>query len=166
VPGADVRSEYDASWSRDGRRVAYVPYFESYSLVIANADHTSIRVLDGALASQAYGTGDGPQYGDALLSPAGDRAAFNVTSGPFYLPSGKNAPRRYQLCVVDVASGAVTTLYRPEGFDTVDPVEFSADGTRLLFRRSNDTTTSFWSVDVDGSNARQLLANAEDADWR
>ena len=166
VPDADARSEFDASWSKDARRVAYVPYLRSYSLVVANADGSPIRVLDGALASAANGPGDGPQYGGAVLSPAGDRAAFNVTSGPFYLPSGENAPRRYELGIVDVASGAVTTVYRPDGFDRVDPLKFSADGTRLLFRRSNDTTSSFWSVDVDGSNARQLIASAEDADWR
>jgi Tol biopolymer transport system component len=163
VPDEDVRSEYDASWSTDGRRIAYVPYLESYSLVVANADGSPIRVLDGARASAAYGPGDGPQYGGAVLSPDGDRAAFNVTSGPLYLTSGENAPRRYELGLVDVASGGVTTLYRPEGFDRVDPIEFSADGTRLLFRRSSETTASIWSVDVDGSNARQLIADAQDA---
>jgi len=167
VPDADVRSEYNASWSKDARRVAYIPYRTSFSLVIANADHSPIRVLDGALAGNpAYGPGDGPEYGGAVLSPAGDRAAFNVTSGPSYLPTGGSASQRYELGVVDVASGAVTTRYRPDGFDRVDPVKFSADGTHLLFRRSNETTSSIWSVDVDGSNARQLIADAWDADWR
>ena len=163
-----LRSEYDASWSKDARRVAYVPYLTSFSLVVANADHSPIRVLDGALAgNDGYGPGAGPYYGGAVLSPAGDRAAFNVTPpGPLYLPSGGDAPRRYELGIVDVASGAVTTLYRPDGFDRVDPIEFSADGTRLLFRRSNETTFSIWSVNVDGSDARQLIADAWDADWR
>ncbi len=168
VPDADARSEANASWSKDARRVAYIPVLRPYSLVVANADGTPIRVLEGALAgNDGYGPGNGPHYGGAVLSPAGDRAAFNVTPpGPLFLPFGRNAALRYELGVVDVASGAMTTLYKPDGFDIVDPIEFSADGKRLLFRRSNDTTASFWSVDVDGSNARQLIANAEDADWR
>src|SRR6476660_1286743 len=73
----------------------------------------------GSTAAEAYGPGEGPQYGGAVLSSAGE-----------------NAQRRYELGVVDVASGVVKTLYRPDGFDTVDPIEFSADGKRLLFRRS------------------------------
>ena len=163
LPDADTRSEYDASWSQDGRRVAYVPYLESYSLIVANADGSPIHVLDGAAANQATGPGAGPQYGGAILSRAGDRAAFSVTSGALDLATGATA---HELGVVDVATGAVTTVYRPDGFDTVEPIEFSADGDRLLFRRSNAATDSVWSVNVDGSMARQILAGTREADWR
>src|SRR6476646_8076150 len=79
--------------------------------LVVNACYTEARrqrrhrVADaqGSTAAEAYGPGEGPQYGGAVLSSAGDRAAINVTGGPFYLPSGENAQRRYELGVVDVA---------------------------------------------------------------
>jgi Tol biopolymer transport system component len=167
VPDEDSRSEYGASWSRDAARVTFVPYLESYSLVIANADGSPIRVLDGVKATtRDFGPGEGPQYGLPVLSPAGDRVAFNVTSGPTYLSSGAEAPRGFELGVVDVSTGTVTMLLRVEGFEHLDPIEFSADGSRLLFQRTDDSSSSIWSVNVDGSNIRLVVADIGDADWR
>jgi Tol biopolymer transport system component len=88
------------------------------------------------------------------------------------------APRRSfvssgQLRVLDVATGTVTLLTESEGSESLSVFagagfEFSPDGDRILFSRTEEDGTganSLWSVNVDGSNLRRLVTGTAWGDW-
>jgi Tol biopolymer transport system component len=74
----------------------------------------------------------------------------------------------YELRVVDVTSGAVTTLASGSGVDHLGVIRFSPGGDRILFSRSdaNYVGTSLWSVNVDGSDAQLLVTGTGWGDWQ
>jgi dipeptidyl aminopeptidase/acylaminoacyl peptidase len=134
--------------SPDGSRVAYT---SSKSLVVAAADGSSgVEVLaDGATRPP-----------NLLWSPTGDRIAFT-------------SQRSRELRLVDVATGTVSLLIEPDGPAVLSVMagggfEFSPDGDRILFSRTEEDGTganSLWSVNVDGSNLRRLVAGTAWGDW-
>jgi len=162
LPSADPRSHFDGASSRDGARIAFIAYPASASLVIATTAGTELRVLAGAL-SLDNGVGPGAAYERPVLSPTGDRVAF-IWSPVRYETS--NASSTYELRVVDVASGTVTTLARASGTFPLTPLTFSPEGDRILFSREPNNVTSLWSVDADGSDARLLVPGSDSGDWQ
>jgi Tol biopolymer transport system component len=74
----------------------------------------------------------------------------------------------YELQVVDVASGTVTTLARETGAVVLGPVRFSPEGDRILYSTSdtNDAGGALWSVKVDGSNPQLLVTGTTWGDWQ
>lgn len=166
VQDEDTRSEYEARYSRDGARVAFIPYFESRSLVMAEADGTVLRVLAGAPA-EASGPPDGVYHHDPIWSPTADRVAFIWSDGFMFDQSVDPFPRTDELRVVDVASGAMTTLAHSRGLYSFDVIAFSPEGDRILFaRRDADDAMSLWSVRADGSDARLLVEGTNWGDWQ
>jgi Tol biopolymer transport system component len=164
VPEGDPRSHFDAAYSRDGARMAFVGDSDSVSLVIAKADGTTLRVLQGAKADPIYGlygpggVASGAMYDSPVVSPTGDRVAF-VWSPAVDAPDSSS-----ELRVVDVATGTVTTLSRGSGDR---PIRFSPEGDRVLFSRTDASgETSLWSVRVDGSDARLLVSGTDWGDWQ
>ena len=139
-----VPSEGSATYSPDGSRVAYNPILgfnanANGSLVVAAADGSHPREVSG---DWIYG-------GSHVWSPTGDRIAF--TSG-------------HELRMVDVATGTVTLLAETDG----SVIEFSPDGDRILFARTEDGgngVSSLWSVNADGSNPRRLVTGTAWGDW-
>ena len=163
LPSADPRSHFDSASSRDGARIAFIAYPASTSLVIATTAGTELRVLAGALTLD-NGGGPGAAYERPVLSPTGDRVAF-IWSPARYETS--NASSTYELRVVDVASGTVTTLARASGTFPLPPLTFSPEGDRILFSRTEpNNVTSLWSVDADGSDARLLVPGSDSGDWQ
>ena len=71
-----------------------------------------------------------------MLSPTGDRVAF-IWSPAFYDQTSDPSLSTYELRVVDVASGTVTTLASASGGDHLDAIRFSPEGDRILFSRSD-----------------------------
>jgi Tol biopolymer transport system component len=75
--------------------------------------------------------------------------------------------------VLDVATGTVTLLTESEGSESLSVFagagfEFSPDGDRILFSRTEEDGTganSLWSVNVDGSNLRRLVTGTAWGDW-
>jgi Tol biopolymer transport system component len=162
----DLRSHFTGEYSRDGSRGAFIAYPDSASLVIAKADGTVLRVLAGA-QSGSNGYGQGAAYQNPVVSPTGDRVAF-IWSPAFYDQPSDPASSIYELRVVDVASGTVTTLASASGGDHLGVTRFSPEGDRILFSRSdaNYVGTSLWSVNVDGSNAHLLVTGTGWGDWQ
>jgi Tol biopolymer transport system component len=146
LPWTDRYVGWPWRYSPDGSRVAY----SNGSLVVAAAD--------GSNAQEVFG--DSP--GSLVWSPAGDRIAFTSTS------RGSS-----QLRVLDVATGTATLLTEVHG-SNLSPVEargltrvidFSPQGDRILFLSSHLGATSLWSVDVNGSDLRRVVARAAWGDW-
>ena len=147
VPEADPRSHFDAAYSRDGSRMAFGES-DSSSVVVAKADGTVLRVIEG------------PTDGNAVLSGTGDRVAFTRSPAVYGPPSSS------ELRVVDVATGTVTTVSRVEDPDP-SPISFSPEGDRVLFSRTDTNgVTSLWSVRADGSDARLLVQGSDGGDWQ
>lgn len=164
VPAADPRSHLGAAWSRDGTRLAYIDYDTSQSLVIAKADGTKLRVLAGATNSD-NGPVNGPAYQSPIVSPTGNRVAF-IWSPVFYQTADPSSDS-YELRLVDVASGTVTTLATATGASPLKPVAFSPEGDRILFSKTETNgVASLWSVKVDGSDARLLVTGTDWGDWQ
>ena len=167
VPSGDPRSHRETSYSSDGARLAFIAYPDSELLVIANADRTELRVLPGAVIA-ASGEQQGPSYWSPVVSPAGDRVAFIWSPSSVADQTSDPSSSIYELRVVDVASGAVTTLARRTGVIPLYPIKFSPEGDRILFSGSDgtDVGASLWSVDIDGSDPQQLVTGTGWGDWQ
>jgi hypothetical protein len=67
-----------------------------------------------------------------------------------------------------VATGSVTLLTEGERGSRLWVIGFSPQGDRILFSRTEDRgagESSLWSVGVDGSDARLLVAGTSQGDW-
>jgi Tol biopolymer transport system component len=130
-----------AGWalSPDGSRVAYT--FRKSSFFVAAADGSALTgLVDGA----------SPNW-----SPTGDRIAFT-------------SQRSRELRLLDVATGTVTLVTETDGSDILSVLDFSSDGDRILFSRTEDQGTganSLWSVNVDGYDLRRLVTGTASGDW-
>ena len=153
LPWAD-QHEGEAWYSPDGSRVAYTTHTPLEGLVLHRGEHQGgsfvVAAADGSHAQEVFEA----RVWKAVWSPTGDRIAF----------TGNGT----ELRVVDVATGTVTSLVETDGSDTLSVLDFSPDGDRILFSRTEDQGTganSLWSVNVDGSNLRRLVAGTDVGDW-
>jgi Tol biopolymer transport system component len=100
---------------------------------------------------------------NAVWSPTGDRIAFDSVTGGGTTALGSAT----ELDVDDVASGTVTSLAGKGGADSFSVIEFSPEGDQILFSRTDaKNVSSLWSVQVDGSNPRLLVAGTDGGDWQ
>jgi Tol biopolymer transport system component len=147
LPADDPRSAWVSTYSPDGARVAYQTSWHT-PLVVAAADGSQAREL----VSRGMGN-------HAVWSPTDDLIAFDARTGGEILGAPKTALR-----VVDVASGAVTSLTASGASERV--LRFSPDGDRILFSRTDaNDVSSLWSVDADGSNPQRLVTGTDWGDW-
>jgi hypothetical protein len=74
-----------------------------------------------------------------------------------------------ELRVLDVATGSVTLLTEAERGSFLWVIGFSPEGDRILFSKTGSTEEagdgSLWSIGVDGSDARLLVAGTGWGDW-
>ena len=136
-----------ATYSPDGSLVAYST---NGSLTVARSDGSEPReVFDEG----SYGADWGHPW-----SATGDRIAF-ATSGR------GSAWWSAELRVVDVATGSVTLLTEGERGVSLHAIGFSPRGDRILFRKDEGRVDSLWSIGVDGSDARLVVAGAWQGEW-
>ena len=150
LPGVQVPLDGDAPtplpdhlnffgvYSPDGSRVAYIDHG---SLVVEDADGSDSQKAGGPL-----------EFWDLAWSPNGDLVAFEADGT--------------ELLVRDVATGAVTSLLDVTRSERLSVMEFSTDGDRILFTRSDADggRSSLWSIGADGSDLRRLVDGIDWAD--
>ena len=149
LPPEDPRSERDATYSLDGSRVAYID--GDGSLVVAAADGSDARSLME------------PWVQHLVWSPTADRIAF------IYSSQRNDRYNATELRVLDVATGEVASLTGPVGSDLIWNIEFSPEGDRILFSRTEDRgrgVSSVWSINADGSDPRRLVTGTDLGDWQ
>ena len=139
------------SVSRDGTRVAYVT--RDNELEVSAVDGSDRRRLFSGGSTQ-------PIHGWSLIwSPGGDRVAFALGEGSDYWST-------VDMSVVDVASGAITSLGDPRE-DQPALNGFSPDGDKILFATSTDADGILWSIAADGSEPPQRLVEGSHlGDWQ
>jgi Tol biopolymer transport system component len=73
-----------------------------------------------------------------------------------------------EILVRDLATGADTSLVDVTRSERVEVIEFSPDGDRILFTRSDADggPSPLWSIGADGSDLRRLLDAIVWADLR
>jgi Tol biopolymer transport system component len=144
----------DPSTSADGTLVAFA---SSGSLFLAPVDDlTAARLLV-----------DNRDIRAPLLSPAGDHIAVVTSRDQSFDQDGYLVSATSDLQVVDAASGLLTTLPSARDVGTIGALAFSPDGDRILFKRSGATSPmSLWSINTDGSDARELVPGADWGDWQ
>jgi Tol biopolymer transport system component len=146
LPSDDPRSEWNATYSPDGSRVAYTTHG---SLVVAAADGSHAREVVGRWVQHP------------VWSPSGDRIAFiysETVDGPYVT----------ELRVIDLATGTVTSLADMGGSDWIWVIEFSPEGDQILFSRVGEGSlgvSSLWSIHADGSDPRRLVTGTRWGDW-
>jgi Tol biopolymer transport system component len=146
LPSSDPRAYSNATYSPDGSRVAYTV---AGSLFVAAAD--------GSRAQEVFRD---RVWTNLAWSPTGDRIAFISGNGT-------------ELRLLDVATGTVTLLTETDGSDMLaaiagSRIEFSPEGDRILFSRTEDEgvgASSLWTVNADGSDLRRLVAGTAWGDW-
>jgi Tol biopolymer transport system component len=168
LPGSDVSGDIDPMWMPDGN-----------SLVVGNTelplDGGTPRLLprwfgtfspDGSLVMYGGGQGslmvsrpDGSEPREvvsgnattAAWSPTGDRIAFTTSDD--------------ELRVVELATLSVTKLVADRGSD-LGVSGFSPRGDRILFTMATHGEPSLWSVGLDGSDPRLVVAETTRGEWR
>jgi WD40 repeat protein len=137
-------NDADRSWfgvySPDGSRFAYV---NRRSLVVADADEPDAQKMSGAW-----------EFWDLAWSPNGELVAYDADDT--------------ELLVRDTATGVDTSLVDVTESERLNVVEFSPDGDRIFFTRSDadGSRISLWSISVDGSDLRRLVDRVDWADLR
>jgi Tol biopolymer transport system component len=128
-------------YSPDGSRFAHM---YRGSLVVEDADEPDAHKVSGAW-----------EFWDVAWSPNGDLVAFEGDFGT-------------ELLVRDVATGADTSLVDVTRSEWLEVIEFSPNGDRILFTRSDADggAYSLWSIGADGSDLRRLLDGIDWADLR
>jgi Tol biopolymer transport system component len=131
-------------YSPDGSQVAYAT---RSALMVARPDGSEPREVFG----------DAPY--DATWSPTGKLIAVTADA-----PGGNAMWPPNQLHVVDVATGSATLVFEGERRAILYVIGFSPEGDRVLFS-SFEKGESLWSVGVDGSDARLVVAGTSDGEW-
>ena len=69
--------------------------------------------------------------------------------------------------MLDVATGEVTPLVGMDGSWDIGGIQFSARGDRILISRYERGADEYglWSIGVDGSDARLVVAGTAQGDW-
>jgi len=152
------------AYSPDGSQMAYGT---PEGLMVARADGSDHRVVSDDGAHTAAWSPDGELI--AVASNGDD--AGNVPGGEENYDGKRiteQSPNR--LRVVNVATGATTLLSEGAWFTVIG---FSPDGDRVLYGEHRpvegqpDTSLdSIWSIGIDGSDARQIVAGTSTGDLR
>ena len=146
------------AYSPDGSQMAYGT---PEGLMVARADGSDPRKVSGDGAHSAAWSPIGELIAVASATPGTDQ--FTPRDDGW---NHEQAPDR--LRIVDVATGSATVLSQGEPGSWFEVIGFSPEGDRVLFGEHRPVAgqpegtylDSIWSIGVDGSDARQILAGA------
>jgi len=134
------------SFSPNGREIAFTSDRSgSPQIYIVDVDGLNLRRLTTA----------GNYNESAAWSPRGDRIAY-VT---------RNERGRFDIAVLDLATGAVRQLTDGEGSN--ENPRWSPDGRHLVFSSNRAGTYDIYTMDADGGNLRRLTQGTDSItpDW-
>lgn len=137
-----VPNDLGSVYSPDGSRVAYLDGGYRGPLIVADAEGSDDRTAT-----------DPGEWWYVAWSPSGGHIAYTSNDR--------------ELLVRDVAAGTDTSLLDVARPERLEVIEFSPDGQRILFHRSDSGgARSLWSIGADGSNLRRLVDRTDWVDLR
>jgi Tol biopolymer transport system component len=151
------------AYSPDGSQMAYGT---PQGLMVARADGSDPREVSGDGAHTAAWSPTGELIAVASATPGTDQFTKREDHG-----NHEQAPDRIR--IVDVATGSTTLL--AEGGTWFEVIGFSPDGGRVLYGDHRPAVAgqpdgawvdSIWSVRIDGSDPRQIVAGTYTGDLR
>jgi Tol biopolymer transport system component len=131
-------------WSRDGTELLFVRGVGDEQFELFPKDNLFILHADG---SETRLNADPISFGGAAISADGSRVVFAAWGDDL------------GLYVVDAEGGRPVRLPLPRAEGIVADPAISPDGTRIAFVDSGESENHVWVMDVDGGNAREILAN-------
>jgi Tol biopolymer transport system component len=140
----------EARWSPDGTQIAFTDCLDPPEC------HTSAVIVDvgsGAIRALPMPDPDSLLIGCSVWSPDAQRLACGA--------GGQSDPGLNGIYTMRTSDGGglLRVTSNPEGED--DPGDYSPDGTKLVFRRSNPTrpeasNAAIFTVNLDGSGLRRV----------
>lgn len=150
IDGTDVQrvtrdggDDFSPDWAPGGRRLVFSRLFGGADLFVVRRNGEGLRQV----------TNDGRYDTAASWSPGGGRLAYHSAR--------VRRRERPDIFIVNLKSGNRRRLTHsiPRGAASVSP-EWSPNGRRIVFARSNDGDSEIMVMRRDGSNKRKLTDNA------
>ncbi len=141
--GSDVKNvtrsgrvdERSPAWSPDGGRIAFVVDFDLY---VMNADGGNRKALTQGPAREH----------DPAWSPDGTKIAFAAST----------TEDNYDIFVMSAEGKSTQNLTKYPSVKDLRPA-WSPDGTRIAFASSREGNVNIFTMNVDGSDVRNIMAN-------
>lgn len=140
-------------WSPDGRQILFFM--------------NNLRVIDDQ-GNDLYSLDLGdpsctPRHYPPLMSPDGRYMAIqqDLSDEPYIHPWSKEAFAETSICLFDLASGETRSLIPGETQGVMHPT-WSPDGSQIAFVSNRSGSSEIWTINVDGSNLRQVTFGGVD----
>lgn len=117
---------------------------------------TSGAVIDPATGSQTFIETQGYSISDFDRGIDASPDALMLVTSCF---AGNQPPAG--LCVTDTAFNLITFIPPPPNASQAEYGHFSPDGTRIVFDTLSSDDSGMWTVNVDGTDMRQLLGGVD-----
>lgn len=152
----------DCDWTGVGNRIVALTIGQNPfdgEIYTMNADGSNMTVF----VENLPGTIENPSF-----STDGRSIMFTRDVSGFESPDGRQLDAHILIVRMDRTDSADVSVHKPNGTNDTNP-RFSPDGSRIIFTNTvNDglSPKDVWIMNIDGTNRRRIIANAEMADWR
>jgi TolB protein len=154
IDGTGVRDLTDSTvagvnpdWSRDGKHIAFTVVDSALhgQIAVIDADGTGFHVITHLDPSNGL-----PQW--ANWAPDGERLV--IQAGIYNRQKIEESTAH--LWIVDVATGQATKLAPHGGMSLDETPCWFPDGTRIAFQSNRTGVLQVWTMNADGTDARQV----------
>ncbi|MDX5407484.1 MAG: winged helix-turn-helix domain-containing protein [Chromatiaceae bacterium] len=143
----DIYSSFGASFSPDGKQIAYHRAYQEGGC--------SIRLID--FDQQSFSVSNDIELSKCAEKSPSSRPVWSM-DGKYIVYSAMNASRKMVLMMTPVEGGGVEQLTNPPPSTIGDyAARFSFDGNKLVFLRATGTHAQLWLLDIASRELKLLL---------
>jgi TolB protein len=170
---------WDISWSPDSTRVAvWVGFGETIGVFGVDGVRQALLTMPPGYEMQGdfdpvwLPDGESLRVHDVVVPIDGSTPYYIDPSTPYdsgdvTSPDGSRVAyvTRKSLVVAEADGSNPQVVFRGDGSDILAVIDFSPEGDRILFSRTENGVSSLWSINADGSDLRRLVAGTAWGDW-